>query len=76
MRRTPTGITPELEYLLTRHLVGAPVQDILAMRVSKPAIARVKAKALAHGLDYSSLARAALIKGWQELFDEDINAPF
>jgi hypothetical protein len=63
-----------LEHLLTRHLVGAPLGDSITMRVSKPASTRIRSKALAHGLDYTSLARAALIKGWRELFDEDLNA--
>ncbi len=64
----------ELLRLLTAHIFGAGLHSSMTMRISNPAMERIRSKALHLGYDYSSLARAALIKGWEGLFDEDLNA--
>ncbi len=71
---TKGPIDEELLRLLAAHIIGAGLNSSLTMRISNPAMERIRSKALYLGCDSSSLARAAAMKGWEALFGEDLNA--
>jgi hypothetical protein len=71
---TKGPVNEELLRLLAAHIIGAGLHSSLTMRISNPAMERLRAKALFLGCDYSSLARATMLKGWEALFGEDLNS--